>query len=296
MRFTSLQRPWRWIAAAFGLALALAIIALSLYGGRGMPPPSPGGVPQPEESTLNVLTYNMHVGIGMDNALDLKRVGDLLAASGADVIGLQEVDKHWAERSRFEDQAKWLADYLKFHYAFGANLDRAPLKPGEPRRQYGTAILSKYPIADAKNTLLPSNLKASERGEQRGILRATIDVGGTPVHYYSTHLGLNAEERRGQTAEIVKLIGAQGGNAILVGDLNAAPYSDEIKVLSAAFKDAFADRTNTYTFPADNPHVRADYIFYTPTLQLKKSEVIRSLASDHIPATAQFTFVKATRP
>ncbi|CAG7653874.1 endonuclease/exonuclease/phosphatase family protein [Paenibacillus allorhizosphaerae] len=292
MNFTGLNRPWRWIAAALVLALAVTIIALSLYGGRNTPPPSPGGSPQKEEVTLKVLTYNMHVGIGMDNVLDLKRVGDVLAASGAEVIGLQEVDKHWAERSKFEDQAKWLADYLKFHYAFGANLDRAPLKPGEQRRQYGTAILSKYPITDSKNTLLPSNLKASERGEQRGILRATIDVGGTPIHYYSTHLGLSAEERKGQTTEVVKLVGAQGGNAIIVGDLNAAPYSDEIKNLSAAFRDAFADKTNTYTFPADNPRIRADYIFYTPGLQLKSAEVIRALASDHIPATAQFTFSK----
>ena len=43
---------------------------------------------------------------------DLERIAKVIEDSGAEIIGLQEVDNHWAERSNFEDQAKWLADRL----------------------------------------------------------------------------------------------------------------------------------------------------------------------------------------
>ncbi|WP_350278838.1 hypothetical protein [Kribbella sp. HUAS MG21] len=39
------------------------------------------------------------------------------------------------------------------NYVFAANLDWDPPEPGKPRRQYGTLVLSKYPIVDSRNTL-----------------------------------------------------------------------------------------------------------------------------------------------
>ena len=53
------------------------------------------------------------------------------------------------------DQAAELARMLRMHVVYRANLDRDPVNPGEPRRQYGTAILSDAPIHNWRNTLLP---------------------------------------------------------------------------------------------------------------------------------------------
>ena len=114
---------------------------------------------------LTVMTYNIHHGAGIDGVLDLERIAVLIEKSGADVIGLQEVDRHWDVRSNWVDQPAWFAQRLKMHYAYAANLDLPPVNPGEPRRQYGTAILSKYPIKDFTNTLLP----LYPTGEQRGL-------------------------------------------------------------------------------------------------------------------------------
>ena len=49
--------------------------------------------------TLTLLSYNIHNGVGLDGVLDLDRIADVIAASGADVVGLQEVDRHRRERS-----------------------------------------------------------------------------------------------------------------------------------------------------------------------------------------------------
>ncbi|MEF3306581.1 endonuclease/exonuclease/phosphatase family protein [Paenibacillus sp. GYB003] len=270
----------RWLA----LVLAIAVIGMgSRVSAEGAPPEFPRG----ENITVKVLSYNIHYGMGVDGVWDLKRIGDVLAASGAEVIGLQEIDKHWSARSQFLDETKWLADYLGMHYAFGANLDRDPLEEGGERRQYGTAILSKYPIIASDNQLITSSPR-----EQRGLLKATINVKGNFIHIFNTHLGLSPEERAEQTAEIVEIVGEQNGS-IIMGDLNAAPNTKEILILSNAFRDAFAGSAADYTFPSNAPRIRADYIFHSDDLELGKAEVIATPASDHLPVTAEFVLKRS---
>jgi hypothetical protein len=41
-----------------------------------------------------------------------------------------------------------MADRLGMFYTYAANLDREPLNAGEPRCQYGTAILSNYSMTE----------------------------------------------------------------------------------------------------------------------------------------------------
>ena len=85
----------------------------------------------------------------MDGRLDLERIAGEIERGAADVIGLREVDRHWSSRSEFVDQAGWLARRLGVHVAYAANLDLVPLEPGQTRRQYGTAVLSRLPSSGA---------------------------------------------------------------------------------------------------------------------------------------------------
>lgn len=280
----SLRRSPLW-----RLAAALSLLLLC---GAGAPPSlaleaTPawlGG----DEVAVKVMSYNIHHAVGSDGALDLRRIGQVIAASGADVVGLQEVDRHWSARSGFEDQALRLAEQLDMHYVFAANLDREPLVEGGSRRQYGTAVLSKYPIVRHENQFLTSG-----PSEQRGLSMATINVKGTELHLFNTHLGLSTEERKTQAAEIVEIVGDHEGPSILLGDLNAAPDTEEVRIVAARYLDAFADRSDAYTFPAAIPRIRADYIFYSDGLELASSEVIPTLASDHLPVTAVFRLQRA---
>ena len=47
----------------------------------------------------------------------------MIDESGADLVGLQEVDKHWSARSDWADQPAWFAQRLGLHVAYAANLD-----------------------------------------------------------------------------------------------------------------------------------------------------------------------------
>ncbi|GIP40530.1 metal-dependent hydrolase [Paenibacillus sp. J31TS4] len=273
--------------------LSVLVLALSLFtGGTLTAKEAPPAFPKGEEVKVKAMSYNIHHGAGDDNVLDLKRVGDVLAASGADIIGLQEVDNHWSSRSDFEDEARWLADYLGMQYAFGANLDRDPLEEDGNRRQYGNAVLSRYPIIAQENHLLTSD-PLEPRAEQRGMLEAVVNVKGNHVHFYSTHLGLSVAERTVQTGEVARIVSERGGTAIVTGDFNAAPDTVEMENM-AVFEDAFASSGDAYTFPVENPRIRADYIFFTGDMDWVSAEVIRTNASDHLPVTAEFLLKRTT--
>jgi endonuclease/exonuclease/phosphatase family metal-dependent hydrolase len=169
---------------------------------------------------LTVATYNIAHAAGIDGRLDLERIAGEIERGGGEIVGLQEVDRHWSERSGFVDQAQWLADRLGMHVVYGANLDLDPPAPESPRRQYGTAILSSHPILWSRNTHLPR----PEGGEQRGLLEAGIDVDGVRIRVANTHLQhTSAVERRAQTERIVELLQPARGPIVLAGDLNAGP-------------------------------------------------------------------------
>src|SRR5690606_40244932 len=64
-----------------------------------------GDAAPPKGRAVKVLTYNIAHGVGHDGRLDLDRIAGVIRRSGADVVALQEADKHWDARSDFVDQA-----------------------------------------------------------------------------------------------------------------------------------------------------------------------------------------------
>src|SRR5215210_6993981 len=70
---------------------------------------------QPRDSAipLRVLTYNIRAGNG-----DIARIAETIRRFAPDVVGLQEVDVHWGERSEFEDQAALLGRLLGMQVRF----------------------------------------------------------------------------------------------------------------------------------------------------------------------------------
>lgn len=232
---------------------------------------------------VKMMSYNIHHAEGVDRVLDLERIAKIIEDEGAEIIGLQEVDNHWSERSAFEDQAKWLAERLGMFYVYAANLDRDPLNEGEPRRQYGTAILSKYPILNSEN----HSLTRIGNTEQRGLLEATINVKGNHLNLYNTHLALTTAEREIQMKEIIAIAAESKGPQVIMGDLNAVPESIEMQPMYAHYLDVFADQPEAYTYSATNPTKRIDYIFTSSDIKTVEADVIHTLASDHLPITAE---------
>ena len=266
------------------------------------------GVPNAGERSVRVMTYNIHHGTGNadcatprpapghppnpDCGLDLDAIADVIRAESPDIVGLQEVDRFWA-RSGGVDQPAVLAAALGMHHCYGANLSHGPDSHATVPHQYGTAILSRFPILDCTNTFLP---RGNPGTEQRGLLSALINVRGVPLRFHNTHLHTRFADRRVQIQEIVRLIGAPSDPTVLVGDLNAIPSESTMAPLYSALEDAWlegGDGGAGNTFPAHpvtNPNRRIDYVFVSDAVGVSRAEVaitpLTRLASDHYPLVA----------
>ena len=254
-----------------------------------------------KEVKAKVMTYNIHAGIGMDGHYNLSRIADEIRASRADIIALQEVDVHWDSRSNYDDMINELAEELNMFYYFAPIYDFDPLLENEPRRQYGVGVLSKFPIIKAKNhsitrlsTQDPNPLPALAPG----FLEVLLNVKGAKLSFYVTHLDFRPDPtvRQMQVADMQQIISRSKNAKLLAGDMNASPNAPELSPLFSRFKDAWST-TNPepgYTFPADNPINRIDYILTSPQINVKQANVLSTLASDHLPVLADIT-IKRTK-
>jgi endonuclease/exonuclease/phosphatase family metal-dependent hydrolase len=239
--------------------------------------------PAAHDRAVRVMSWNIHHGRGIDDRLDLDRIADEVAASGADIVGLQEVDRHWGGRSEFADQAAELGHRLHMNVVFGANLDLAPLQPGQPRRQYGTAILSDPPIQHWHNTLLP---RTGNR-EQRGLLEALVTVRGRPLRFFTTHLQYDSQQERiAQVAAVRRVIGVPEESVVLTGDLNARPGTPEIDAITEDLVDAWVEAGVGDGSTLRGGDARLDYVLHSTDVVARAAAVLSTDASDHLPVTA----------
>ncbi len=224
---------------------------------------------------LRVLSLNIWNKQGPYEArLPLLRAA--LEALRADLVGLQEVLQL---NGSDDDQAREVSLGLGYHSAFasawhiGGGL------------HFGNAILSRWPILTTESWQLP----VYAGHETRGLLYALVDApfGKVPVFVthldWQFHLGAHRELQvtfiADKVAEVASALG-EHYPAIVVGDFNAEPDSDEIRFMSGLhslggrsvyFADCFRvagagagptyARSNRFAAEVGEPDRRIDYVF-----------------------------------
>ena len=265
----------------------LVIVLLFLFATPASAAPrAPAARPAPV--SLRVLSYNIHTGIGADGQLDLPRVADAIRETRADVVALQEVDVHWDTRSDFRDQAHDLACLLGMRMFFAPIYDLDPLTPGQPRRQYGIVILSRFPMLHTENHEITRLSTVEPNPVPRlapGFAEAVLLVRGVRLPVYSTHLDYRPDPavRAIQVADMLRIM--TSGPKLLLGDFNATPDAPELAPL---WQELTAAPTG-FTFPADLPAKRIDYVTMSPGVTARSATVPETLASDHRPVLADLT-------
>jgi endonuclease/exonuclease/phosphatase family metal-dependent hydrolase len=278
-------------------ALGVSILGFVL---TPRPPAAHGAGLQGKARQLRVMSYN--IKHGQTNAdcsapkpesgrppqrdcnLDLDASVAVIRAHRPDIIGLQEIDRFWA-RSGYADEAALLVERTGLpHQCYAANLDHQADAHADRPHQYGTLVLSRFPILECGNTLLPREGEA----EQRGLALALIDAGGVRLRFYNTHLHTTAADRVKQTAHILTVLDQATGPAVLVGDFNARPTAPEMAPVFSRFTDAWTkagvpaeDNPDGLTSPArlaGNPTSRIDYVLVGGQVEA---------ASAHVPIDAQ---------
>lgn len=250
-------------------------------------------------ASIRIMTYNIHHGEDLEGELGLERIAELIEQNEVDVVALQEVDSHWAERSDFADQPSELAERLDMEVFYAPIYDHDPEPPREERRRYGLAVLSRLPIIAKTNHEIARLTYDDVATRLPGFPVVTLDVGGRPLHVFNTHLDYRPAPaiRRLQIAEMLEVMEDVDGSTILLGDLNARPDAEELDTLFARFNDAWRLRGagDGYTFPADAPDRRIDYILVSDDIGVDSVAVLESTASDHRPIVAELTIPAAPR-
>ncbi len=227
-------------------------------------------------TVITVMTFNIRHGRGMNGKVNLAKTGQVLDKYQADIICLQEVDRGRV-RSGFRDQAAWLADTLQYQHVFG------PV-PNDRHQSYGNAILFRHKMLKQINYILPAELP------ERALLAIELEIAGQKLVMLNTHLGLNRRLRREQVEKfMIPLMSTISLPAILCGDFNEGPEEEGVAGLLSCWQDSFlANRAPfCFSYPADQPRQRLDYILCNHFCQVREYENLPSQASDHWPVVAR---------
>ncbi len=232
---------------------------------------------------VSVLTFNL-----MHTNTDVEALMDVLEASQAEVLGLQEVN---------EFHEAYLSAALEGRYAFHWYYEPA-----------GLAIYSVHPILAQE--IYPA--------QPWSIQSAVIQVNGTPIHLINAHLAkpgvllvfetrdvgavreLAADKMR-QITQIKNAIRENGLPTIVACDCNMTNLTVAYAQLTAELRDAFKERGwglgHTFLLPRgfeirtriNLPVQRIDYIFHSPEIRVAEVRVVSGdSGSDHRPLWARF--------
>lgn len=242
-------------------------------------------------STLTVLSWNLFLGSGAPrNFLDhfakhknvffvdrgprqsFAPVAELILDSKCDVVCLQEIDAG-SFRNGGRNLLDEIADAAGFRFRHFA------------RQRYlhcndGIALLSRLPLASVSTTVLVHDF------EQRGLITADVDLGGTIVTVGVTHLAafpFNGGLRRRQCEQISAEL-ASRDHLVLAADYNCDPHSDDL----APLRDKLGLRPLIHapSFPAYGPRYRFDNVFASRGVGARDARVLSAQHSDHLAVLA----------
>lgn len=267
--------------------LLTALLLSTLLSGCSTPPD------EPQPLRLRVLTYNIHHGEGTDGKFDLERLAEIINRANPDLVALQEVDVE-TRRSGGVDQAVRLGELTGMQASFA---EAMPFQGG----RYGNALLTDDSLLpEVALAHVPLSLLAGPGQEPRVVVIGGVDPNGQmdqAIFFAGTHLSHeSAETRLSQVEQINAMIEWDDKPAILAGDFNFTPGSDEYQaMINAGWVDAAATFGDPQpTIPSDAPKRRIDYVFVTPADRWRVIDVQvfdEPIASDHAPVLVELEYV-----
>lgn len=232
-------------------------------------------------ATFKVASYNIHKGVGTDRKRDPARILSVLNEIDADIICLQEADR------RFGNRASVLPRFL-----IESHTDYVPV-PLDVQHDsigwHGNAILVRRGVSVDSHDIIHIPCL-----EPRGVVTATLGIGGAEVSVFGMHLDLSGLWRVRQARAIATLGEAARSQrpTVLMGDLN------EWRTVSGCFREFgrhFSLLDPGPSFPSRRPFGKLDRIMHCQRLAMTDCGVHRTAlagaASDHLPVWAEFAVV-----
>ena len=234
------------------LLLILPLVALTMW--KDVEPIQGAGYP------VRVMSYNLHQGFDVHGSHGLEDIAKVIQAEDPDIIALQEVSRGWVVNGSV-DMLVWLSQRLEMDYVWGPAADPV----------WGNAVLSRLPIVSSQNHRMPNNDTVRL---DRAFLTVEVDLGGgETIDVVATHFHSGDGDSEIRIPQAMAVLGAVDSSrtTVLLGDFNAHPDHPEMLLFAdAGFNDTFVASGATgdgFTYPADNPWERIDYVWASPDLR-----------------------------
>lgn len=219
---------------------------------------------------LRIASYNIRHG--HDVGSDMSLLASDICSVKADVVGLQEVDIGTA-RVHGRNTLAELAKAAGFaHYRFCRAIDYMG-------GQYGTAILSRYPICSFEVISLP----CEGAREARSVGHAVIDADGMRVDFFNTHLSVESTAARLPQFDALAALTKHHPGWILTGDFNTANLD-----CFSVFRNASMANPGRYaTFPESGEGI--DNVVCNAPWNVTDTGILQNHHSDHVLLWAELT-------
>lgn len=224
---------------------------------------------------MRLATFNIKNGLCADGSCDPNILVGACKGLRADVLALQEVDRH-APRSLRADQTAMVAERCGLTGLY------APARLLRGGGEYGNALLVAGRISEVEHVPLP----VTPGREERAAIIARVDVDGTALSVAATHLqnrprrapraAHEAAEQLEQLDVVLDALARRRRPRVLLADLNILPEIAEPALAAAGYDVADSEPT----VHAHAPKVRLDYVA-VDGLHILGSEVIDTEVSDH---------------
>jgi endonuclease/exonuclease/phosphatase (EEP) superfamily protein YafD len=226
------------------------------------------------DGVLTAVSYNINFGEFIDEALD-----DMRGIPRPDVVMLQEMDEEGTD---------------KIAQAMGLNYVYYPASVHKHHKNFGNAVLSRWPIVRTQKLILPRRHPANR--QMRIATKARLKVGGTAVCVYCVHTEVyltSRQHRRDQIEAIIQDLALAGQHAIVGGDFNTVRRTS-IRRLVAYFEEMGFVRASKGVGPTIkklrvSPSA-ADHIFTRGMRVVAAGRQKEIHGSDHYPIWVQVAF------
>ena len=156
---------------------------------------------------ITIASYNIQHGFSSE--FHWEKLALHISECGADIVGLQEVDM-FTSRIGGVDALSLVAKAADMPY-----YTYTPAILSFDGGQYGTAILSKFPIKEHQVIPLPS-----ANYEPRSCSHSVIDMNSEELHFINTHLSFESDEQRKVQFNFLSDIIPYGEKYFVTGDFN----------------------------------------------------------------------------
>ncbi len=244
----------------------LGLIFLGTVVGAFVTNPYPG-TPEEGRTSLIIMTYNIRQGVNQSGEKNYDGQLELIRSVDPDILALQECDPVRIGGGN-SDVVRYFADKLNMYSYRG---------PKTVANTYGTAILSKYPIADVAAFFMYST------HQQIGTTQAQIVFNSTlTFNVFSNHPAARTYDAK--ISQVEQMLSRVNGleNVIFMGDFNFNKTTLQYSMTTAVLNDSWVVNYGSFEdLLGYNSSGNIDHIFLSSGIEVSDAVYIEKGHSDH---------------